>query len=272
MRTHYKNLLISLIHSYHDYYLPVDEDVAELPTITKSSLLTFFKEVIHPSSKTQKKLSTHLYSQNPPPPSPSSKTGDINNLFNCLQSHSLTSDIGLQDLHNYFELESFGSLDSSETEKILRKFLGERVKTDETGMEELVKNRLDYVDYETKCKELERELIIKQDAIAELSSKHAILESELKQKPNTQVIKSLEKICIGMAVKSSELVKLSFGDLSEAITKKDLNALGIVPFQIHGHLKAMEIDLSHETIGDRLKNSLQYLEPYVAHRKTEEES
>ncbi|CAG8531276.1 2424_t:CDS:10 [Paraglomus occultum] len=118
----------------------VDQDVAELPTVTKSSLLTFFKEAIHPSSKTRKKLSTHLYSQNPPPPPPPSKTQDINNLFNCLQSHSLTSDIGLQDLHNYSELENFGSLDNSETEKILRKFLAERVKTNEAEMEELVKS------------------------------------------------------------------------------------------------------------------------------------
>ena len=115
----------------------VDQDVEELKTVTKSSLLDFFNVYIRPSSKIRKKLSTHLRSQNPSPSSPHSKTFNINQLFNCLQSHSLTSEITLEDLTSNLENKNFGSPDGQDT---LRKFLVDKTKADDKAIEEVIKN------------------------------------------------------------------------------------------------------------------------------------
>jgi len=111
--------------------------VAELKNVSKSSLLDFFNAYIHPSSKIRKKLSAHLCSQNPTPSSPHSKTFGINQLFSCLQSHSLTSKITLEDLTSNLENKNFGSSDGQDA---LRKFLADKTKADDKEIEEEIKN------------------------------------------------------------------------------------------------------------------------------------
>ncbi|CAG8552374.1 5800_t:CDS:10 [Paraglomus occultum] len=117
-------------------FFQVDQDVEELKTISKSSLLDFFNEYVHTSSKTRKKLSTHLRSQNPPPSSPHAKTFDINRLFSCLQSHSLTSEITLADLSSNLESKNFGSPDG---QNALKKFLADKTKADDKEIEQVIK-------------------------------------------------------------------------------------------------------------------------------------
>ncbi|RIB06084.1 Metalloenzyme, LuxS/M16 peptidase-like protein [Gigaspora rosea] len=118
---------------YYDFD-QVDTDVAELRTITKPELLDFYKQLVHPSSPIQKKLSVHLQSQKL---LKKSKPIDVNHLYSCLSAQGLTT-ITIENLQTF--LSSKEIVDGRELETSLKKFLIDQSKAQEREIEELIKN------------------------------------------------------------------------------------------------------------------------------------
>ncbi|CAG8740860.1 38984_t:CDS:10 [Gigaspora margarita] len=118
---------------YYDFD-QVDTDVAELRTITKPELLDFYKQLVHPSSPIQKKLSVHLQSQKH---LKKSKPIDVNHLYSCLSAQGLTT-ITIENLQTF--LSSKEIVDGRELETSLKQFLIDQSKAQEREIEELIKN------------------------------------------------------------------------------------------------------------------------------------
>ncbi|CAG8509238.1 15851_t:CDS:10, partial [Racocetra persica] len=118
---------------YYDFN-QVETDVAELREITKLELLEFYKQLVHPSSPIQKKLSVHLRSQKN---IKKSKPIDINHLYSCLTAQGLTT-ITIENLQTF--LSSKEIVDGQELETLLKQFLIDQSKAQEREIEELIKN------------------------------------------------------------------------------------------------------------------------------------
>ncbi|CAG8518542.1 18063_t:CDS:10, partial [Racocetra fulgida] len=118
---------------YYDFN-QVETDVAELREITKLELLEFYKQLVHPSSPIQKKLSVHLRSQKN---IKKSKPIDINHLYSCLTAQGLTT-ITIENLQTF--LSSKETVDGQELETLLKQFLIDQSKAQEREIEELIKN------------------------------------------------------------------------------------------------------------------------------------
>ncbi|CAG8520517.1 10648_t:CDS:2, partial [Scutellospora calospora] len=118
-------------HIDSGYY---DFDQAELRTITKLELLDFYKQLIHPSSPIQKKLSVHLRSQKS---IKKPKPIDINHIYSCLSIQGFNT-ITIESLQTF--LSSKEIMDGQELEILLKQFLIDQSQTQEEKIEELIKN------------------------------------------------------------------------------------------------------------------------------------
>lgn len=119
----------SLISITRIISIAVETDVTELRTITKESLLEFFKLHIHPSSVLRRKLSVHLRSLKIP--ISSRFKVNIESLHTCLTSQGVTH-YSVEDLQRAVEEGE----DGTSIEDVLRKLLIDDTKADEAAIED----------------------------------------------------------------------------------------------------------------------------------------
>jgi insulysin len=111
--------------------LTVDEDVVELRTISKASLLEFFNTYVHHSSPIVRKISTHIQSQKQPVNI--KPKINIESLYVCLNSQGVTK-YNLSDLETTVQNCESGA----STEEVLRKLLKDETKANENEIEMLI--------------------------------------------------------------------------------------------------------------------------------------
>ncbi|KAI8581774.1 hypothetical protein K450DRAFT_231119 [Umbelopsis ramanniana AG] len=109
----------------------VDEDVVELRTISKASLLEFFNTYVHYSSPIVRKISTHIQSQKQPVNI--KPKINIESLYVCLNSQGVTK-YNLSDLETTVQSCESGA----PTEDVLRKLLKDETKANENEIEMLI--------------------------------------------------------------------------------------------------------------------------------------
>lgn len=111
----------------------VENDVQELKSITKESLLEFIEKYISPASPSIRKLSVHVQSQKVPVAVPKYKV-DIESLHTCLVAQGVTR-LGIDDLRAAVERGESGE---SSIQAILREMLIDETKAEESEIEALM--------------------------------------------------------------------------------------------------------------------------------------
>ncbi|KAI7855111.1 Metalloenzyme, LuxS/M16 peptidase-like protein [Circinella umbellata] len=122
------------IHSGYYEFDQVDNDVTQLKTISKESLLEFFDKYIDPLSPESRKISVHIQSQKTPSAAAKKYKVNIESLHTCLVAQGVTR-LSVDDLRAAVEK---GDAGEASIQAILREMLIDESKGNEEEIEELM--------------------------------------------------------------------------------------------------------------------------------------